>query len=225
MQPLDPEVGNSWPASMMITIENSAYSLLELLWLREAWQLGPSGEDVPPLLENPPTTLSGVSGEAGAGQVSVDQIKAWEDVWPSLWRACLDHVAQGSDPRLFEKLQATKDGSVERAELLSKLSGPSWREAFGPDAFAESYGEWSQAWYESLGRKNAVPLEETPERRALSALVPAWEAGLEMVVTIPCKGDFTRVLGRSALLVTANTREDPTRYAAALELFRKASGA
>lgn len=218
MQSLDPEVGNPWPADMLLTIENSAHSLLELLWLREAWQLEPSGDDVPPLLENPPAPQLGASG-----QVSVDQIKAWAEVWPSLWRACLDHVAQGSDPRLFEKLQATKDGSVERAELLSKLSGPSWREAFGPDAFTESYGEWSQAWLESLGRKNAVPLEETPERRALSALVPAWEAGLEMVVTIPCKGDFTRVLSRSALLVTENTREDPVRYGAALELFRSAA--
>jgi hypothetical protein len=225
MQSLDPEVGNSWPASMMITIENSAHSLLELLWLREAWQLAPTGDDVPPLLENPPAPQAAVSGQAGAGQVSVDQIKAWEEVWPSLWKACLDHVTQGSDPRLFEELQATKDGSAERAELLSKLSGPSWREAFGPDAFTESYGEWSQAWYESLGRKNAVPLEETPERRVLRALVPAWEAGLEMVVTIPCEGDFLRVLGTSALLVTENTREDPVRYAAALELFRKAYGA
>jgi hypothetical protein len=214
MRSLDPEVGNPWPADMLLTIENSAHSLLELLWLREAWQLEPSGDDVPPLLENPPAQ------QTSTGQVSVEQIRAWSEVWPSLWRACRDHVAQGSDPRLFEKLQATKDGSAERAELLSKLSGPSWREAFGPDAFTESYGEWSQAWYEDLGRKNAVPIEETPERRALSALVPAWEAGLEMVVTIPCIGDFTRVLGRPALLVTENTREDPVRYAAALDLFR-----
>jgi hypothetical protein len=107
---------------------------------------------------------------------------------------------------------------------LSTITGPNWREPFGQEAFAASFGDWSQVWYEELGRKNAVPLEESPERRVLGALIPAWEAGLARVVTIPCQGEYTRVIGSSALLITENTREDPELYAAALSAFRRSSG-
>src|SRR4051812_40899132 len=42
--------GNPWPHDMVIYVEDSADTLLELLWVREAWRLEPAGEDLPPRL-------------------------------------------------------------------------------------------------------------------------------------------------------------------------------
>jgi len=64
------------------------------------------------------------------------------------------------------------------------------------------------------------PREDEPERRSLEALIPARRAGLSRVVTIPCRGEHTRMVERSALLVSDGTRDDPERYAAALRAFR-----
>ena len=55
----------------------------------------------------------------------------------------------------------------------------------------------------------------------IAALVPAWEAGLMRIVTIPCRGEHTRVIGDSALLVTDATRADPELYSAALASFTR----
>ena len=62
-------------------------------------------------------------------------------------------------------------------------------------------------------------LENSPERRDLEALIPAWRAGLTKVVTIPCRGDHTRRVGDNALLVTDETRADSERDRRALAAF------
>ena len=49
----------------------------------------------------------------------------------------------------------------------------------------------------------------------------AWEAGLTRIVTIPCRGEHTRIISNSALLVTQTTRADPTLYCAALTSFAR----
>ena len=209
MRSFDETRNNPWPAGMAISVESGANSLLELLWVREAWGLHPRGDNPPPLT-NPPIFL----GRA-------EQAPVWEEAWPGLWEECLRHTAHGADPRLLRRLHTTADGSLERAEILSELAGPNWRERFGVAAFDESFSAWQQTFYEELGKSNAVPLDATPERLALDALVPAWEAGLTRVVTIPCEGDYTRVLEKSAMLVTEETRQEPGRYAAALSAFRR----
>lgn len=40
---------------------------------------------------------------------------------------------------MFEELTRTADGSKERAELIRRLHGPTWRERFGDTAFTEDY--------------------------------------------------------------------------------------
>ena len=44
-----------WPDDMVLEIEDSPHALLDLLWLREACGLEPTGADLPPLLTVPPT--------------------------------------------------------------------------------------------------------------------------------------------------------------------------
>ena len=60
---------------------------------------------------------------------------------------------------------------------------------------------------------------EPPEHRDLDALIRAWRAGLTIVVTIPCQGEFSRKITDNALLMTDTTRADSSTYQRALNSF------
>lgn len=62
--------------------------------------------------------------------------------------------------------------------------------------------------------------EDQPERQSLDALIIAWRRGLTKIVTIPCRGEFTRVIGERSLLVTDESRNDVDMLSAALLQFR-----
>lgn len=202
-----PIKGNPWPHDMTISVANDADQVMELLWVREAWGLHPVG-DVPPLLVDPPAEVRETSEAA-----------LWEDAWPGMWNAVVQHAGRTVDPASLREITATPAGSPVRADLLAQLRGPTWRDRFGDAAFDDRYPAWNRGLFEA--RKAARPrsLDEEPERRSLDALVPAWEAGLTRIVTIPCHGEHTRVISDSALLVTDATRADPDLYSAALAWF------
>ena len=208
-----PIPGNPWPHDMVLTIENDSQTLLDLLWVREAWSLQPAGDDLAPLLSVTPV---GADNEA----VPVGKIAEWQEAWPSIWQACLQHAGQIRDATVFEQLLGTAIGAVERASLLQELVGPSWRDAVSDDAFTDQYLVWNQAQFEANSNSRYQSSEEEPERVSLAALIPAWQAGLSKVVVIPCTGSFTRVIGQHTLLLTAETRDDPKRYSEALGLFQ-----
>lgn len=207
-----PIPGNPWPHNMSITVEDRPHTLLELLWIREAYELQPRGEDLPPLLLDPPAIVQDPA-------VSAETRDEWETAWPGIWHAAVAHAGQDSDPRLFDELQNTADGSTERADLLHRIIGPSWRDDFGDSAFDDSYRTWSQRGMDAHVKAMRKQLEDQPERRDLPALIPAWRAGLTKVVTIPCSGEFTRRVGENALLTTAATRENSDSYRRALSTF------
>lgn len=208
-----PIPGNPWPHDMVLTIEDDSQTLLDLLWVREAWSLQPAGDDLAPLLSVTPV---GAHNEA----VPVDKIAEWQEAWPSIWQACLQHAGQIRDATVFEQLHGTAIEADERASLLHELLGPSWRDAFSDEAFTDQYLVWNQAQFEVNSHRRYQSSEEEPERVSLAALIPAWQAGLSKVVVIPCRGSFTRVIGQHTLLLTAETRDDPKRYSEALELFK-----
>lgn len=208
MRSTTPIPGNPWPHDMVITVDDDPHQLVELLWVREAWGLEATGGDLPPGLVEPPPR----AGEP-------DEREAWEAAWPQVWEAAVRHAAVRVEPSVFEELRRTADGSAERAELIRRLRGPTWRGRFGDTAFTEDYRAWTEARFYARRDDRPRSLAESPERRCLDALIPAWQAGLAKVVTIPCRGEHTRVIGGSALLVTEATREDPGRYAAALGTF------
>ena len=208
-----PIPGNPWPHDMVLTIEDDSQTLLDLLWVREAWSLQPAGDDLAPLLSVTPV---GAHNEA----VPVGKIAEWQEAWPSIWQACLQHAGQIRDATVFEQLYGTAIGADERASLLDELFGPSWRDAFSDDAFRDQYLVWKQAQFEANSNRRYQYLEEEPERVSLAALIPAWQAGLSKVVVISCIDSYTKVIGRHALLVAAETRDDPERYSEALGLFQ-----
>ncbi|MBG6108972.1 hypothetical protein [Frigoribacterium sp. CG_9.8] len=136
-----------------------------------------------------------------------------------MWLACLEHAGQIRDPSMFEQLHQTENGSVERLDLLQKLSGPSWRNSYGDEAFTDHYQTWNQTRFEMSSQRHIRSWDEEPERVTLAAVIPAWQSGMTKVVVIPCEGTYSRVIGQHALLVTAETRADNERYSEALELF------
>lgn len=205
-----PLVGNPWPHEMVISVDDHAYQLLELLWVREAWGLEPVGDDLPPLLVDTPPAAG-----------DPDDRDAWQAAWPQVWDAAVNHAAGPVEPQRFDELRRARDGSPERAELLRKLHGPTWRQRFGDAAFGESYHVWSAERVRALIGKLPRSVAESPERRSLDALIPAWRAGLSKVITIPCRGDHLRILGDSVMLTTEDTRDDPDRYAHALTAFAR----
>ncbi|UIN31592.1 hypothetical protein [Microbacterium binotii] len=206
MQAMSADPNGLWPPGMTVTVKNDSAPLLELLWIREAWDLRPTGDVPPPLATSPHRT-----GRAAPPE--------WADEWSRLWSACLEHAGRSTETELIARLGSTPLGSAERAELLRRLMGASWRDSFGDDAFDESYVTWRQELLEGTRDADAVPLEETPERRAVTELASAWRIGLSVIVTIPCTGEYTRRVSDTALLVTDGTRQDPRRYAAALASF------
>ena len=202
--------GNPWPHDMVIRIEDDAAPLLELLWVREARELHPVGDVPPPLIDIP---------EPAGPTSDPYTTTAWTRAWPQIWAGAVSHAA-GITPRpSFDDLSGTADGSPKRAELLDRMRGPSWRGRFGDAALGPGFAAWTERRFRGIATTRPRRLARTPERMALQALIPAWEAGLETVVTIPCRGEHTRRVGASGLLMTEATRDDPEHYAAALRTF------
>ncbi|WP_448811718.1 hypothetical protein [Agromyces bauzanensis] len=196
---------------MVITVDDDPGSLVELLWIRDAWGLKPHHDDVPPPLVDAPDA-----------QVKEDDgvdIEAWQEAWPELWNLTLRHAGEVRDPALFEAIRSTAKDTAERMELLARITGPSWHDRFG-EAGLKRY----QPWQASQFRRRTVGLptsvEDQPEHRSLEALITAWRHGLTKIVTIPCRGAFTRIIGEQTLLVTDETRADADAYSAALHQFR-----
>lgn len=212
MRSLVPMPDNPWPHDMVITIEDSPHALLDLLWIREAWQLDPEGDDLPPALIDTPVSVS-------ATQLAAAPIAEWRAAWPDLWHSCLCHAGTTPDRGAIDRLQTMELDAEDRERLLRELFGSSWRDWFGADALTEASQEWQYALFQKRAERHLLPYDQSPEWLALDALVPAWRAGLTKIVEIPCRGTFTRILGPHSILVTTETRADPGRYREALALF------
>ena len=208
MRSASPIPGNPWPHDMSIRVEDEPHALLELLWVREVYGLRPPG-DVPPALEEPPVE-----------RLASPDAASWSAAWSELWRDVLTHAASVDRQPLAAQIDDAPPGSPERLALLKQLVGPTWRDRFGGEGLDASFSGWcTRRVQRCIAGYRSGPLQEHPEWRALDALIPAWKAGLTLVIEIPCRGEYTRVAGASALLVTGETRADPERYAEALTAF------
>ncbi|WP_022880780.1 hypothetical protein [Gryllotalpicola ginsengisoli] len=192
---------------MVLTID-TPHTLLDLLWIRQAWGLQPRGGDLPPALTVTPEPV-------GAAARAAAPLARWSAGWPEVWAACLNHAGTQQDDDLVSRLHRTALSTEERHALFLQLRGPSWRDRFGSEAYADSRREWENSEVDQQRRAS-----RDVERSLLDAVIPAWQAALTKIVEIPCRGTFTRRIGAHALLVTADTRADEKRYRQALSLFR-----
>ena len=146
-------------------------------------------------------------------------LRTWQAAWPFVWDEVLEHAGRPRQGDLLQGMPELPLSSAERAARIQAFIGPTWRDRFGDEVFDDDgYRDWVAA---DADRQVAhhIEYERSPEYVALTALIPAWEAGLLEIITIPCRGSFTRVVGSAALLVTAETRDDPDAYRAALGRF------
>ncbi|GAA2248423.1 hypothetical protein N1031_18945 [Herbiconiux moechotypicola] len=213
MRAAAPIPGESWPHEMVIAVEDSPHALLELLWVREAWQLSPEGGDLPPLLDRTPELEERTA-------VTVEERASWTRGWPLLWRSALAFAGKEFDQEAAALLPRTVDASAERARLIARLTGPRWLDRFGPRALTASFLRWQERERTVLGLRRPLSLDDTPERRSLDALVPAWRRGLRTVVVVPCRGAFARPVGASALVLTERDRRDERRFTEVLQGYR-----
>ncbi|MFK0402211.1 hypothetical protein ACIQTT_07785 [Microbacterium sp. NPDC090225] len=197
---------------MSIRIEDAPHALFELLWLREAYGLHPTGDDLPPLLVRTPAPAAAV--------LDADTRAHWESAWARLWHAASAHAGQEQDHDGFARLLTMPPGDPDREPLLREMIGPTWRDEFGDGAFDDpSYTDRERSTPEERAAARPHSLADNPEHRDLEALIPAWRAGLTTIVTIPCRGEHTRRVGDNALMVTARTRADSVAYRRALSSF------
>lgn len=212
MRSVNPIPGSPWPHDMVIRISESPWALFELLWLREAYRLQPTGDDLPPLLTRTPRPATrGVDTET---QV------LWESTWTRLWHAASAHAGRELDHEKHARLIASPPDAPDRAQLLHDIIGPTWRDEFGVAAFDDpSYTDRERSTPEERAAARPHTLADNPEHRDREALIPAWRAGLTTIITIPCQGEHTRRVGDNALLVTARTRADSVAYRRALSSF------
>ena len=209
-----PIPGNPWPHDMVLTITDDDDAILELLWVREAWALQPTGVDLPP------RPLQ-ISTPAASAQQLRRHKQEWNRAWSELWFAVLDHLAQARGRPRFDALRDAALGSDERLRLLEQFRGPSWRARFGDEPFNDAYRTWQHALAGQRGTEHDVPLGQQPERQCLDAVIPAWQRGLTTIIPIPCAGTYTRTAGDHALVLTRETRADPARYREALHQFAR----
>lgn len=212
MRSLIPIPGDPWPHDMVITIEDRPDALLELLWLREAYELRPDADDLPPLLQVPPRgDMTNVPSAA--------EREEWTAAWPSLWAATLAHAGKDSDPALHERLRRSPNGSPERLHLLQEIVGPNWRDRFGADALdRDSYREWNDATFQATLAARPAGLEGHALRRDLDAVISAWRAGMTKIIAIPCRGEHAQRIGANALLITEQMMTSSDAFRRALSI-------
>lgn len=196
---------------MTITVENRPTAVNELLWVRAAYGLEVEGDVPPALLDTP--------DDAGRTLAAGERAR-WTAVWPRLWEAAVRHAARPTDTSTLESLVRPNLPVEERAVLLERVAGPSWRDEFGDEVFDDpSFEAWNRRSFEAVSSARPRALDAHPERRAVDALTPAWRRGLGVVVVLACAGAYTRSLGSTGLLVTAGTRRDDAAYREALSSF------
>lgn len=193
--------GAVWPAEMTMRVERPE-TLLYLLFVRDAWGFAPLGA---PALDPPPDPghsrrPTGISVEAALAR--------WADDWARAMERFEPPVGPPRNPDA-ETLAALRDlNDSQLVEWASARPTRFWAAGVDDDAF--------RFWVDLCTPTEATPLERTPERRSLPALVAAWRNGVRVVIELPFDGYLVERVGPSTLLVSTFTRSIPDLYTRAL---------
>jgi len=202
MRSTDPMPGNPWPHDMSITIEDAPPFITDLLFVRSVWGLDPAG--VPPLSREPEPGTS-----LRPRRPAVDELeRLWLIDWDRAWSQFQDAPKQGRIPDENELRRIAAATDEELREAFSSQPSAMW--SIGVDREAAS------TWRASLSNDHRTPLAETPERRALPALIHAWRHGIDTIIQLPYRGHYARQQSGRHLVVSQETRHNPDLYAEAL---------
>ena len=189
---------SDWPHDMVLAICPNEHVLGELLFLRatRGWDVAswlPAADPRPM-----PTEAGGLS-----------------EHWEEWWSAAVAWTAK-SDTRGHDLAAVTGPEGITDRTAFELLMPP----RLPPDVAASIDREALAAWESGLPEYTGLPLEQTPERRAVAPLAAAWRAGLTTIIVIPVSGEYSATVAANALLVSHATYADPELFAAALLAFR-----
>jgi hypothetical protein len=186
---------------MVISIDEP-YNICQLLFIRNAWGIA-NDADIPMLDPVPDVGNSAMPSSASESEWSTRWKRAWSRAWR--WYAIADSQ-QPVTSQLLRRLSTP-------GQPLHPAFPPFWQAEYGDDGIDPvAFNQWQRASRPEM----LVALESTPERVCLDALIAAWNAGLETVVTLPCAGYFAQRISAKHLVVSATTRAHPESYNQAL---------
>ncbi|HUG51202.1 MAG TPA: hypothetical protein VLZ78_09425 [Terrimesophilobacter sp.] len=196
-----PIPGNPWPHDMVIGIDEPN-NICQLLFIRNAWGIAKDVE-IPMLDPLPDVGSSAMPSSASESEWSA----RWKQAWSRAWRwYAIAESAQRVTSELLRRLSTP-------GQPLHPAFPPFWQAEHGDEGVdSEAFEKWQRASRPEM----FVALESTPERVCLDALIAAWNAGLETVVTLPYAGYFAQRISAKHLVVSGSTRAHPESYNRAL---------
>jgi hypothetical protein len=202
MRASEPVPNNAWPNDMIISVQDAPERLVFLLFVRSAWHL--DGHGVPALEHEPDVGTTAMPADVGLAEANVRWAADWDRAWAQLTEP--DRRVRTPDAETQYLLDTCSDEELWAAVVTAAYGY--WERGIDQDALAD--------WQRTLFDPHPVSRGEYPERKALPALIAAWEAGLTTVLQLPFAGHFARRVSGARLVVSRLTRHDTTRYSRAL---------
>ncbi|GAA2180845.1 hypothetical protein GCM10009785_13370 [Brooklawnia cerclae] len=188
---LNQEDSDRWPPEMVISVQSATLRMLQLLYVREVYQL--STQTRLPGLDPAP------SEHAAAPQ-------GWRsDRWETEWSAALAELVRGERSRAA--------GTPSRQGIFDALH-PRASDRDIDSQLGISFQKWQQRTH----RHPSGPFRTSPDYLALDDLIAAWSNGFTTCVMLPLAGEYATRLGRHILLVSPTTRHSPDSYRDALRV-------
>lgn len=185
-----------WPAEMELTITEFPRPLMELLYVKHAWELSPWIQ-IPELEPAPPV---GTSQRPAHWDLAALELR-----WAEVWRANVYWNARS---------QGDYSDKTDLAQHFG-ITGPVWwsREHGWDGLDQAAFSEWMA----TLDGLKTATVFDSPERRALPDAVAAWRHGLRQIFVMPYKpSGGAEWNGPEFMTVAAGTRRDPDAYPSAL---------
>ncbi|PPG51714.1 hypothetical protein C5C24_06545 [Rathayibacter sp. AY2B3] len=193
---------------MSFIVDERPRHLLELLFLRAAWNLE-TDEHFPELLLAVDRVESEIPESEGREE--------WSRRWSQAWRRGTEWYESPSDattidPALIRSLNTP--GAPRHSQ-----HPPKWSAEWGDEGIDQ---ERMEHWVNRVSRP--TPLVPTsPEYLVVEALEAAWNRGLRGVVVLPFIGEWQTVLSPSRLGLSPNIRLDRDLYVRALASYPAAA--
>ena len=202
MRAQHPDPNEPWPNEMVLTIEATNASAALLLFVRDAWGLD-TGE-MPAL--DPPALASDTVRPPGLD--TVELVELWKHDWEQVWRQYEPHSTGVSEPDAQTQFLLDTLSDEELWEVMSTEPSRLWSEGLDEATFDQ--------WTHLLEDDISLPVDATPERMSLNAVIEAWRRGLTHILEVPFAGYYAERISPSHLVVSIATRKDPVLYQRAL---------
>ena len=193
-----------WPRDMAISVDRCPAHLSLLLFVREAWRLD-GIEEIPALAAPPNIGDSELPRSPDADE--------WDERWKSAWVRAMDWYEIEDTKHIHPTSELMKTQSLPGRGLHPAIP-PSWSDEYGFEGLDKSA---FIHWFNKV-RDVGVPVEPSPERISLAALIEAWNTGLETIITLPFRHHFAKRLTPRHLLIADSTHSDPIQFSQALRL-------